>query len=192
MYENLWTNLEKYSRSRNLACAAIIIAAFCRIPANGQNLVLSGMDVAKAGAGAGYTYFTTGSIPDTFVLKAPVTVGTLKSAFSYAQDAGLTRILLVCAVAVLLPILLALFSMCMLLLAEGKKTMVFPTLFTAVIMLELAVVFCRISGTETVFPEGGVFVCDTGCHCHGLHYDWMVHRRILQTKNGRRPGKTGA
>ena len=154
MYENLWTNLEKYSRSRNLACAAIIIAAFCRIPANGQNLVLSGMDVAKAGAGAGYTYFTTGSIPDTFVLKAPVTVGTLKSAFSYAQDAGLTRILLVCAVAVLLPILLALFSMCMLLLAEGKKTMVFPTLFTAVIMLELAVVFVGFPALKLFFLKG--------------------------------------
>ena len=145
---------------KNIAAVATLLALlslllpFCRIPANGQNLVLSGMDVAKAGAGAGYTYFTTGSIPDTFVLKAPVTVGTLKSAFSYAQDAGLTRILLVCAVAVLLPILLALFSMCMLLLAEGKKTMVFPTLFTAVIMLELAVVFVGFPALKLFFLKG--------------------------------------
>lgn len=145
---------------KNIAAVATLLALlslllpFCRIPANGQNLVLSGMDVAKAGAGAGYTYFTTGSIPDTFVLKAPVTVGTLKSAFSYAQDAGLTRILLFCAVAVLLPILLALFSMCMLLLAEGKKTMVFPTLFTAVIMLELAVVFVGFPVLKLFFLKG--------------------------------------
>ena len=145
---------------KNIAAVATLLALlslllpFCRIPANGQNLVLSGMDVAKAGAGAGYTYFTTGSIPDTFVLKAPVTVGTLKSAFSYAQDAGLTRILLFCAVAVLLPILLALFSMCMLLLAEGKKTMVFPTLFTAVIMLELAVVFVGFPALKLFFLKG--------------------------------------
>ena len=52
--------------------------------------------------------------------------------------------------------------------------------------------FCRISGTETVFPEGRVFVCDTGCHCYGLYYGWMDHRRILQTKNRRWPGKNGA
>lgn len=145
---------------KNIAAVATLLALlslllpFCRVPADGQNLVLSGMDVIKAGARAGYTYFTTGSIPDTFVLKTPVTVGTLKSALSYVQGAGLTRILLVCAVAVLLPILLVFFSMCMLLLAEGKKTMVFPTMFTAMIVLELAVVFVGFPALNLFFLKG--------------------------------------
>lgn len=145
---------------KNIAAVATLLALlslllpFCRVPADGQNLVLSGMDVIKAGARAGYTYFTTGSIPDTFVLKTPVTVGTLKSALSYVQGAGLTRILLVCAVAVLLLVLLAFFSMCMLLLAEGKKTMVFPTLFTAMIVLELAVVFVGFPALKLFFLKG--------------------------------------
>lgn len=142
---------------KNIAAVATLLALlslllpFCRIPADGQNLVLSGMDVIKAGTRAGYTYFTTGSIPDTFVLKTPVTVGILKSALSYVQGAGMTRILLVCAVAVLLLVLLAFFSMCMLLLAEEKKTMVFPTLFTAAIVLQIAVVF-------VVFPALKLFL----------------------------------
>ena len=145
---------------KNIAAVATLLALlslllpFCRVPADGQNLVLSGMDVIKAGARAGYTYFTTESIPDTFVLKTPVTVGTLKSALSYVQGAGLTRILLVCAVAVLLLVLLAFFSMCMLLLAEGKKTMVFPTLFTAMIVLELAVVFVGFPALKLFFLKG--------------------------------------
>lgn len=145
---------------KNIAAVATLLALlslllpFCRIPADGQNLVLSGMDVIKAGTRAGYTYFTTGSIPDTFVLKTPVTVGILKSALSYVQGAGMTRILLVCAVAVLLLVLLAFFSMCMLLLAEGKKTMVFPTLFTAVIVLQIAVVFVVFPALKLFFLKG--------------------------------------
>lgn len=145
---------------KNTAAVATLLALlslllpFCKIPADGQNLVLSGMDVAKAGARAGYTYFTTGNIPDTFVLKAPVTAGTLKSALSYAQGAGMTRILLVSAIAVLLPLLLAFLSMCMLFLAEGTKTMVFPTLFTAAVVLELAVVFVGFPALKVFFLTG--------------------------------------
>ena len=63
--------LKNIAAVETLLALLSLLLPFCRIPANGQNLVLSGMDVAKAGAGAGYTYFTTGSIPDTFVLKAP-------------------------------------------------------------------------------------------------------------------------
>lgn len=145
---------------KNMAAIAILFALlslllpFCQIPAEGQKLVLSGMDVVRAGGRAGYTYFATGSIPDTFVLKAPVTIGMVKSALSYAQGEGWTRILLLSAAMVLIPVLIAFLSMCMLFLAEGKKTMVFPTLFTTVIVLELAVIFVCLPALKLFFKIG--------------------------------------
>lgn len=182
---------------KNIAAVATLLALlslllpFCRIPADGQNLVLSGMDVIKAGTRAGYTYFTTGSIPDTFVLKTPVTVGILKSALSYVQGAGMTRILLVCAVAVLLLVLLAFFHVYAVIGRRKENNGISNVVYRGNCVADCGC-FCRISGTETVFTEGRVFVCNIGCHCYGLHYDWMDHRRILQTKNRRRPGKTSA
>ena len=108
-------------------------------------MTLSGLDVVKAGGRAGYTYLTKGGVADTFVLKAPITVGTVKSSLSYVQGAGQTRLLAVCAIAALLPVLLCFLSVGMLFLAEGKKTMILPTLFTSLVLAELLVVL-------TVFP----------------------------------------
>lgn len=82
---------------------------------------------------------------DTFVLKAPITVGTVKSSLSYVQGVGQMRLLAVCAIAALLPVLLCFLSVGMLFLAEGKKTMLLPTLFTSLVLAELLVVL-------TVFP----------------------------------------
>lgn len=108
-------------------------------------MTLSGLDVVKAGGRAGYTYLTEGRVADTFVLKAPITVGTVKSSLSYVQGVGQMRLLAVCAIAALLPVLLCFLSVGMLFLAEGKKTMILPTLFTSLVLAELLVVL-------TVFP----------------------------------------
>lgn len=136
---------------KNIAAIALLLALlsmllpFCKFSAGGQEMTLSGLDVVKAGGRAGYTYLTKGRVADTFVLKAPITVGTVKSSLSYVQEAGQTRLLAVCAIAALLPVLLCFLSVGMLFLAEGKKTMILPTLFTSLVLAELLVVL-------TVFP----------------------------------------
>lgn len=97
---------------KNIAAIALLLALlsmllpFCKFSAGGQEMTLSGLDVVKAGGRAGYTYLTEGRVADTFVLKAPVTVGTVKSSLSYVQGVGQMRLLAVCAIAALLPVLL--------------------------------------------------------------------------------------
>lgn len=136
---------------KNIAAIALLLALlsmllpFCKFSAGGQEMTLSGLDVVKAGGRAGYTYLTEGRVADTFVLKAPITVGTVKSSLSYVQEAGQMRLLAVCGIAALLPVLLCFLSVGMLFLAEGKKTMLLPTLFTSLVLAELLVVL-------TVFP----------------------------------------
>lgn len=131
---------------KNIAAIALLLALlsmllpFCKFSAGGQEMTLSGLDVVKAGGRAGYTYLTEGRVADTFVLKAPITVGTVKSSLSYVKEAGQTRLLAVCAIAALLPVLLCFLSVGMLFLAEGKKTMILPTLFTSLVLAELLVV----------------------------------------------------
>ena len=79
---------------KNIAAIALLLALlsmllpFCKFSAGGQEMTLSGLDVVKAGGRAGYTYLTEGRVADTFVLKAPITVGTVKSSLSYVQGVG--------------------------------------------------------------------------------------------------------
>lgn len=90
---------------KNIAAIALLLALlsmllpFCKFSAGGQEMTLSGLDVVKAGGRAGYTYLTEGRVADTFVLKAPITVGTVKSSLSYVQGVGQMRLLAVCAIA---------------------------------------------------------------------------------------------
>ena len=77
---------------KNIAAIALLLALlsmllpFCKFSAGGQEMTLSGLDVVKAGGRAGYTYLTEGRVADTFVLKAPITVGTVKSSLSYEDE----------------------------------------------------------------------------------------------------------
>lgn len=153
---------------KNIAAIAFLLALlstllpFCKFSAGGQEMTLSGLDVVKAGGRAGYTYLTEGRVADTFVLKAPITVGTVKSSLSYVQEAGQTRLLAVCAIAALLPVLLCFLSVGMLFLAEGKKTMILPTLFTSLVLAELLVVL-------TVFPALHSFLLA------GIYFFTLLH-----------------
>ena len=153
---------------KNIAAIALLLALlsmllpFCKFSAGGQEMTLSGLDVVKAGGRAGYTYLTEGRVADTFVLKAPITVGTVKSSLSYVQEAGQMRLLAVCAIAALLPVLLCFLSVGMLFLAEGKKTMILPTLFTSLVLAELLVVL-------TVFPALHSFLLA------GIYFFTLLH-----------------
>ena len=153
---------------KNIAAIALLLALlsmllpFCKFSAGGQEMTLSGLDVVKAGGRAGYTYLTEGRVADTFVLKAPITVGPVKSSLSYVQEAGQTRLLAVCAIAALLPVLLCFLSVGMLFLAEGKKTMILPTLFTSLVLAELLVVL-------TVFPALHSFLLA------GIYFFTLLH-----------------
>lgn len=130
---------------KNIAGILLLLALvsmllpFCRFPVGGQEITLSGMDVLSAGAKAGYTYLTKGQLADDYVLKAPLTVGTMKSALTFVQGNVDSRLLAAGAVAVLLPLLLCFLAMCMLFLARGKKTMVLPTVFTLIVQAEMLV-----------------------------------------------------
>lgn len=153
---------------KNIAAIALLLALlsmllpFCKFSAGGQEMTLSGLDVVKAGRRAGYTYLTEGRVADTFVLKAPITVGTVKSSLSYVQGVGQMRLLAVCAIAALLPVLLCFLSVGMLFLAEGKKTMLLPTLFTSLVLAELLVVL-------TVFPALHSFLLA------GIYFFTLLH-----------------
>lgn len=153
---------------KNIAAIALLLALlsmllpFCKFSAGGQEMTLSGLDVVKAGGRAGYTYLTEGRVADTFVLKAPITVGTVKSSLSYVQGVGQMRLLAVCAIAALLPVLLCFLSVGMLFLAEGKKTMLLPTLFTSLVLAELLIVL-------TVFPALHSFLLA------GIYFFTLLH-----------------
>lgn len=116
-----------------------LLLPFCRFPVGGQEITLSGMDVLSAGAKAGYTYLTNGQLADDYVLKASLTVGTMKSALTFVQGNVDSRLLAAGVVAVLIPLLLCFLAMCMLFLARGKKTMVLPTVFTLLVLAEMLV-----------------------------------------------------
>ena len=161
--------MRRYGRLLNsIAAIALLLALlsmllpFCKFSAGGQEMTLSGLDVVKAGGRAGYTYLTEGRVADTFVLKAPITVGTVKSSLSYVQGVGQMRLLAVCAIAALLPVLLCFLSVGMLFLAEGKKTMLLPTLFTSLVLAELLVVL-------TVFPALHSFLLA------GIYFFTLLH-----------------
>ena len=155
-------------------------------------MTLSGLDVVKAGGRAGYTYLTEGRVADTFVLKAPITVGTVKSSLSYVQGAGQTRLLAVCAIAALLPVLLCFLSVGMLFLAEGKKTMILPTLFTSLVLAELLVVLAVFPALHPFLLAGGIFLYTAARSRMDTHSDRMDYRRVPATgEAGKRAEKTG-
>ena len=192
MYENLWTNLEKYSRSRNLACAAIIITAFLQDPGRWtkSGIVRYGCD--QSGHKSRIYLFYDWEHSGYLCLKdASYGRNIKKRTFLCAGGRDDTDTVSLCCGSIASGIACVFFHVYAVIGRRKENNGISNVVYRSNCVANCGC-FCRISGTETVFPEGGVFVCDTGCHCHGLHYDWMVHRRILQTKNGRRPGKTGA
>lgn len=122
-----------------------LLLPFCKFNAGAGDTMLSGIEVVKAGGKAGYTYFKIGGVPDDFVFKSPYTWGDLKESVSYINEVGGTNILILCAVAIAVPIFLCFLAMIMLFLAEGKKTMFFPTLFTFAVSAEMLFVILFIT-----------------------------------------------
>ena len=120
-------------------------------------MTLSGVEVLTAGGKAGYTYLQQGGVPDDFVLMAPFTWGDVKEGIHYADQTGNSNLLVAAGVAVGLPVILCFLSMCMLFLAEGKKTMVLPTIFTAAVTAELLVVLVGFTALHP-FLLAGVYL----------------------------------
>ena len=71
---------------------------------------------------------------------APYTWGDIRDSVSYINHAGGANILVFCAVAIAVPLVLCFLSMFMLFMAEGKKTMFMPTLFTLVVVAEMLLI----------------------------------------------------
>lgn len=148
---------------KNIAALLLLLALlslllpFCRFQAGGQDMTLSGVEVLTAGGKAGYTYLQQGGVPDDFVLMAPFTWGDVKEGIHYADQTGNSNLLVAAGVAVGLPVILCFLSMCMLFLAEGKKTMVLPTIFTAAVTAELLVVLVGFTALHP-FLLAGVYL----------------------------------
>lgn len=128
---------------KNLAGLLLLLALlsmllpFCKFNAGSGNMTLSGIEVIKTGGKAGYTYFKTGGIPDDYVVKSPYTWGNIKESILYINQAGGAKILLFCGIVIAIPIILCFLAMIMLFMAEGKKTMSLPTLFTIIVSMEM-------------------------------------------------------
>lgn len=114
-----------------------LLLPFCKFNAGAGDMTLSGIEVLKSGGKAGYTYFKTGGLPDDFIIKSPYTWGNIKQSILYINEAGGAKIMVFCGVAIAIPIILCFLSMIMLFMAEGKKTMFLPTLFTFVVSAEM-------------------------------------------------------
>ena len=136
--------MREYGRwIKNIAAFFLLMALlslllpFCRFQAAGEKVELSGMEVLATAGRAGITYARHNEIPDSFVVKEPFTWGEMKNGVSYAQDAVGNKTLLGGAAAIALPVILCVLSMILLAVAEGKKTMVAPTLFVTLTMAEI-------------------------------------------------------
>lgn len=145
---------------KNIAGVLLLLALcslllpFCKFNVGAGDTTLSGIEVAKAGGKAGYTYFKTGGIPDDFILKAPYTWGNVKAGVSYVSSIGGTNVLILCGVAILVPIVLCFLAMCMLFIAEGKKSMFLPTLFTLAVAVEMLFIILFITDLQPFLMVG--------------------------------------
>lgn len=131
---------------KNIAALLLLLALlslllpFCRFRAAGQDMTLSGLEVLTVGGKAGYTYLQQGGVPEDYVLKEPFTWGDVREGLQYADQTGHSDLLILAGAAAGIPVLLCFLSMCLLFLAEGKKSMVLPTLFMVVVAAELMVI----------------------------------------------------
>ena len=167
---------------KNIAAIALLLALlsmllpFCKFSAGGQEMTLSGLDVVKAGGRAGYTYLTEGRVADTFVLKAPVTVGTVKSSLSYVQGVGQMRLLAVCAIAALLPVLLCFLS------GGRKKDDAAANAVYQSGAGRTADCFGCVSGTVSVSVVRDIFLYPAARSRMDTHTDRMDYRRVPATR----------
>lgn len=144
-------------------------------------MTLSGLDVVKAGGRAGYTYLTEGRVADTFVLKAPITVGTVKSSLSYVQGVGQMRLLAVCAIAALLPVLLCfcLWECCF--WRKEKDDAAANAVYQSGAG-RTADCFGCVSGTVSVSVVRDIFLYPAARSRMDTHTDRMDYRRVPSTR----------
>ena len=122
-----------------------LLLPFCKFNAGAGDMTLSGVEVLKTGGKAGYTYFKTGALSDDYILKSPYTWGDIKQSVLYINNAGGAKIMVFCGAAIVIPIILCFLSMIMLFMAEGKKTMFLPTVFTFATSAEMVLVLLLFS-----------------------------------------------
>ena len=156
--------MRKHGRlMKNIAGLLLLLALlslllpFCKFNAGDGNMTLSGIEVIKTGGKAGYTYFKEGRLSENYVIKAPYTWGDIRDSVSYINHAGGANILVFCAVAIAVPLVLCFLSMFMLFMAEGKKTMFMPTLFTLVVVAEMLLIVFGITPLRP-FLKIGVYL----------------------------------
>ena len=175
---------------KNIAAIALLLALlsmllpFCKFSAGGQEMTLSGLDVVKAGGRAGYTYYLTeGRVADTFVLKSSDHgwYGK-KSSLSYVQGVGQMRLLAVCAIVALLPVLLC-FFVCGNVVSGGRKKD--DAAANAVYQSgagRTADCFGCVSGTVSVSVVRDIFLYPAARSRMDTHTDRMDYRRVPATR----------
>ena len=190
--------MREYGRwIKNIAAFFLLMALlslllpFCRFQAAGEKVELSGMEVLATAGRAGITYARHNEIPDSFVVKEPFTWGEMKNGFSYAQDAVGNKTLLGGAAAIALPVILCVLSMILLAVAEGKKTMVAPTLFVTLTMAEILLALL-VAGKFRSYLLRSCHVCFVFGNCLYFGLVWLVYRRVqTPPQTARRQRKRG-
>ncbi len=126
---------------KNTASLILLIALlslllpFCRITTETKTITVSGMEVLKIGADAGYEYYSNGRIDHDYVVWDDLTWGDIEGGVTALDQKELRNVVIGIVIASL-PVLFCLISIVFILFARGKKGMILPTLLIALALLQ--------------------------------------------------------
>lgn len=148
---------------KNIAAFLMLLALislllpFGKITTAAGTSVVSGIEVVKIGANMGYEYYKNGAIDNDYVLTDDLTWGDVKAGADYASQQNQMNNIIIGGIVCALPIVFCFFAMLFTLIAEGIKTMVLPTLFLMLTVLQSIVMILGFpSAVEYILSQTGV------------------------------------
>lgn len=109
---------------------------FCSITAGGTTNKVSGIGIVKMGAKLGAEYIKEGTIENDYKVADGLTWGDIKAGADFASQHKELRQAAVVLVIAFLPLVFLFFAMMFTFFATGKISMILPTLFTLLTVLE--------------------------------------------------------
>jgi len=124
-----------------------LLLPLCKVTTATHSTTVSGLEVVKIGVNVGYEYSSKGKIDEDYVLRDSLTWGDIRDSATFLSENGALRNVIVGGIVAGLPIVFCFLAMLFTLMAQGKKTMILPTLFIALTFLEsivLIIIFFRL------------------------------------------------
>lgn len=132
-----------------MLCALLsLLLPFCKVSAPGKSVSISGFDILTSSAHTGYEYYKNGSIDDSYIIKGNLTWGDFKNGVNYAKEQHNAKQAEQVIAISLLPILFCGLAMILSLLATGKISIFFSTLFIGMAFLENIVLIARVQDIQ--------------------------------------------